>query len=45
MSTSKIIERGKLAEWAAIVDISECKSVPKIEKDLTSLDIVKKVKM
>src|SRR3989338_1478691 len=26
MSTSKTIERGKMAEWVAILDISECKN-------------------
>lgn len=45
MSTSKTIERGKMAEWVAILDISECKSVKSIESELNSLDVAKKVKM
>lgn len=44
MSTSKTIERGKVAEWAAILDTSESKGTPKLLKDLNNLDVIKKVK-
>jgi AbrB family looped-hinge helix DNA binding protein len=45
MSTSQTIEKGKLAEWIAMVDMSECKDVKEMEKHLNSLDVVKKVEV
>jgi AbrB family looped-hinge helix DNA binding protein len=42
-STSQTIEKGKLAEWIAMVDMSECKDTKKLESNLNSLDVVKKV--
>lgn len=45
MSQSKTLEKGKVAEWAAMLDISECKDIKKFEQDLTKLDVVKKVEV
>ncbi len=45
MSTSKTIERGKLAEWVAILDTSACKSMQALQSDLSALDVTKKVKV
>jgi prephenate dehydratase len=42
MSSSKIIERGKLAEWSAIIDIKNCKNPQNLQKELNHMDIVKK---
>ena len=44
MSTSKTIERGKLAEWNAIIDTSSC-DLQKLEEILSKLTIVKKIKI
>ncbi len=45
-STSKSIERGKTAEWTAIVDISMCKNMKRAEQELSGLtDIVKKIEV
>ena len=42
-STSKSIERGKTAEWTAIVDISMCKNIKRVEQELSELtNFVKK---
>ncbi|MCX6819193.1 MAG: hypothetical protein NT129_04315 [Candidatus Aenigmarchaeota archaeon] len=43
MSTSKTIERGSLAEWSAIVDTSNLRDIKKLENELKSLDITKKI--
>jgi len=43
MSTSKTIEKGSLAEWSAIVDISSLRDIKKLENELKSLDITKKI--
>jgi AbrB family looped-hinge helix DNA binding protein len=43
MSTSKTIEKGSLAEWSAIVDVSNLKDIKKMENELRSLDITKKL--
>ena len=43
MSMSRTIERGKIAEWSAIVDMSECKNQKKFESELRELDVVKKL--
>ena len=45
MSTSNTTEKGKLAEWCSIVDISNCKNIKKFQKELKSLSIVKKIKI
>ena len=45
MSTSKTLEVGELAEWSAVIDISKSKDIKKIEKELKSLDVVKKIEM
>ena len=42
MSISKTIERGKLAEWNAILDISKSKR-KKLENEIKKLSVVKKV--
>ena len=43
-STSKSLERGKSAEWTAIVDISMCKNIKRLEQELSELtNIVKKI--
>ena len=41
--TTKAIEKGSFAEWYAIVDISNIKDMKKMESELKSLDIAKKV--
>jgi len=43
MSMSRTIERGKIAEWSAIIDVSECKNTKKLESELSELDVVKKL--
>lgn len=45
MSTSKTIERGRLAEWSAIIDTSSCKNVKKMENDLKATGVVKKIRV
>jgi AbrB family looped-hinge helix DNA binding protein len=45
MSMSQTIEKGKSAEWTAMVDTSNCKDIRKLEKHLLSLDVVKKVEV
>ena len=42
LSVSKTIERGKLAEWNAILDISKSKR-KKLENEIKKLGVVKKV--
>ena len=42
MSHSKTIEKGKLAEWTAMLDISNCKDIKKFEHDISKLDVIKK---
>ena len=45
-SASKTLERGKTAEWTAIVDIAMCKNVRRIEQELSGLsDVIKKVEI
>lgn len=43
MSASKTVERGKLAEWHALVDISACRNAKKLGQQLNALAAVKKV--
>ena len=45
MSTSKTLEIGELAEWSAVLDISQSRDIKRIEKELKALDIVKKVEI
>ena len=45
MSMSRTIEKGRLAEWSAIVDISLCKDVKKFENDMKSMKIIKKIEV
>ncbi len=42
MSQSKILEKGHLAEWHSIVDVSEAKDIKKFHADLTGCKTVKK---
>ncbi len=43
-SMSRTVEKGRLAEWDAIVDVSACKDVKKVENELKKLDVIKKVR-
>lgn len=43
MSTSKTIEKGGLVEWSAVVDTSSLNDIRKIENELRSLDVARKV--
>lgn len=43
MSMSRTIERGKTAEWSAIVDLSDCKNPKKFESDISKLDVIRKI--
>ncbi|MEM7813922.1 MAG: ACT domain-containing protein [Candidatus Aenigmatarchaeota archaeon] len=43
LSQSKTLERGHLAEWSAIADISECSSLKKLERELSKMPVVKRV--
>ncbi|MFH1630974.1 MAG: ACT domain-containing protein [Candidatus Aenigmatarchaeota archaeon] len=43
MSQSKTIEKGKLAEWSAIVDIAECKDFKKTINDISVMAHIKKI--
>ena len=43
MSTSRVVEKGNLAEWSAVVDTSKLDDIKKLENDLKALDVVKKV--
>ena len=45
MSSSKTLEIGELAEWSAVIDLSSNGDIKKIEKELKSLDVVKKVEI
>lgn len=45
MSQSKTIERGELAEYHAIADISKCKDMKRISNDISHLKNVKKVEV
>ncbi len=42
MSHSKTIEKGKIAEWSAMLDISDCKDIKKLEQEMTKIDSIKK---
>ena len=45
MSTSKTIEKGKIAEWNAIIDTNQCKDTRKLEADLKRMTVVKKFEL
>jgi AbrB family looped-hinge helix DNA binding protein len=45
MSQSKTLEKGQLAEWHAIVDISQCKDFRKTVDDIANLKFIKNVEM
>jgi len=45
MSISQTVEKGKLATWNAMVDMSKCRDTKGMENHLNSLDIVKKVEV
>ena len=45
MSQSKTIERGELAEYHAIADISNCKDLKKITNDMSHLKNVRKIEV
>jgi AbrB family looped-hinge helix DNA binding protein len=45
MSESKTIERGKIAEWVALVDTSNCEDIKALKDELNSLKLVKDVKI
>ena len=45
VSQSKVIERGELAEYHAIADISRCSNIKKVSNDLSHLKNVKKVEV
>lgn len=42
LSQSKTLERGHLAEWSAIADVSECENPRRIDKDLSRISAVKR---
>jgi uncharacterized protein with ACT and thioredoxin-like domain len=43
MSQLKVIERGHLAEWHAIADVSACPNAKRLGSDLEKISVVKKV--
>jgi len=43
MSQLKVIERGHLAEWHAIADVSECPNPKRLSTDIAKVSVVKKV--
>jgi len=43
MSQLKVLERGHLAEWHAIADISACGNPKKLSADISKIPVVKKV--
>jgi len=45
MSQSKAIERGYLAEWNALIDISECRNVKKFYSQISKMDMIKNVEI
>ncbi len=40
MSESKTVEKGKIASWSAIVDVTGCSDVAKLKKELKALESV-----
>ncbi len=45
VSQSKVIERGELAEYHAIADISNCSNVRKITNDMSHMKNVRKIEV
>ena len=45
MSTSKTIEKGKIAEWNAIIDTNHCKDTKKLETELKRMIVIKKFEL
>ena len=45
MSTSKTLEIGELAEWSAVLDITQARDMKKVEKELKTLDVIKSVEI
>jgi len=45
MSTSKTVEKGKIAEWNAIIDTSQCKDTRKLEAELKKMSVIKKFEL
>ncbi len=45
ISMSKTVIKGKTAEWSAIIDISRCNDLKKLERDLKSLSNVKSIEL
>jgi bifunctional DNA-binding transcriptional regulator/antitoxin component of YhaV-PrlF toxin-antitoxin module len=45
MSQSKTLEKGKLAEWHAIIDISQCKDTKKVVEELKTSKFIKSVEL
>jgi len=43
MSQMKVLERGHLAEWHAITDISKCENPKKLNADLSKVPVVKRI--
>ncbi|HLD49330.1 MAG TPA: hypothetical protein VJB11_03115 [archaeon] len=45
-SISRTLEKGELAEWSAIIDISRCNgNMKKLENNLSKLKVVKKIEV
>ena len=43
LSQLKVLERGHLAEWHAIADVSDCANPKHVNKDIERIPLVKKV--
>lgn len=44
-SLSKTLEKGKTAQWEAIIDIAKCKDIKKLESELRQIKVVRKAKV
>ncbi|MFH1420349.1 MAG: hypothetical protein ABIG30_00045 [Candidatus Aenigmatarchaeota archaeon] len=44
-SRSKTLEKGKHAEWSAILDVSQCKDIKKFHDEMKELDVIEKVEV
>lgn len=45
MSASKTIERGALAELQALVDVSQCKDVERMKRELDASGVVRRIEL
>jgi len=45
MSQSKALERGYLAEWNALIDISRCKSMKKFHEQISKMEMVRNIEI